>query len=42
MLCSYYLKFDFKTDSGILNYLNGKIFTLDCPFTIKKRIIKNA
>lgn len=31
MLCSYILKFDFKTDSGILNYLNGKTFTLDIP-----------
>ncbi len=29
MLCSYVLKFNFKTDSGILNYLNGKSFTLD-------------
>ncbi len=26
MLCSYYLKFDFKTDSGILAYLDGKEF----------------
>lgn len=29
MLCSYILKFNFKTDSGILNYLNGKKFILD-------------
>lgn len=29
MLCSYVLKFDFKTDSGILNYLNGKSFILE-------------
>ena len=29
MLCSYVLKFNFKNDSGILNYLNGKIFMLD-------------
>ena len=29
-LCSYKLKFDFKTDSGILNYLNGKEFSIDC------------
>lgn len=28
MLCSYILKFDFKTDSGILDYLNGKEFVL--------------
>ena len=25
-LYSYSLKFDFKTDAGILNYLNGKRF----------------
>ena len=24
MLCSYILKFNFKTDGGILNYLNSK------------------
>lgn len=29
MLCSYSLKFNFKTDSGILNYLNGTEFVLD-------------
>ena len=29
VLCSYCLKFNFKTDSGILNYLNLKIFTLE-------------
>lgn len=28
MLCSYILKFNFKTDSGILNYLVGKEFIL--------------
>lgn len=28
MLCSYILKFNFKTDSGILDYLNGKEFVL--------------
>lgn len=27
MLCSYSLKFNFKTDSGILNYLNSKCIT---------------
>ncbi len=27
-LCSYRLQFDFKTDAGELNYLNGKEFTL--------------
>ncbi len=26
MLCSHYLKFDFKTDAGILSYLDGKEF----------------
>ena len=29
-LCSYKLKFDFKTDSGFLNYLNGKEFSIEC------------
>lgn len=29
MLCSYILKFNFKSDSGILNYLNSKSFILD-------------
>ena len=28
-LYSYILKFNFKTDSGILNYLNGKLIKLD-------------
>jgi 23S rRNA pseudouridine955/2504/2580 synthase len=28
-LYSYKIKFDFKTDSGILNYLNGKEFKLE-------------
>ena len=28
MLCSYSLKFNFKTDSGILNYLNSKCISL--------------
>ena len=27
-LCSYKLKFNFKTDSGILDYLNGKKITI--------------
>lgn len=31
-LCSYKLKFNFKTDSGILNYLNGKEFFIDYEF----------
>ena len=29
MLCSYILKFNFDSDSGILNYLNGKEFILN-------------
>ena len=29
MLCSYIIKFDFKSDAGILNYLNGEKFILD-------------
>lgn len=29
MLCSYILKFDFKSDSGILNYLDSRSFVLD-------------
>ena len=31
-LCSYKLKFNFKTDSGILNYLKDKEFSIDCNF----------
>ena len=31
-LCSYMLKFNFKTDSDILNYLNDKVFSIDCSF----------
>ena len=31
-LVSYKLKFNFKTDSGILNYLNNKEFKLDIKF----------
>ena len=35
-LCSYKLKFSFKTPSGALEYLNGKTFTLsDIPFKLK-------
>lgn len=34
LLCSYSYKFNFETDSGILNYLNGKKINLDkVPFT---------
>ncbi|MBE6837229.1 MAG: RluA family pseudouridine synthase [Ruminococcus sp.] len=28
-LCSYYLEFDFKTEGGILSYLDGRKFQLD-------------
>ena len=31
-LCSYKLKFNFKTDSDVLNYLNGREFSIDCNF----------
>lgn len=31
-LCSYKMKFCFKTDSGILNYLNNKEFVIDYKF----------
>ena len=31
-LCSYKLGFNFKTDSGILNYLNGKEFSIHYKF----------
>ena len=30
MLCSYILKFNFTSNSGILDYLNGKCYSLDC------------
>lgn len=29
MLCAYHLKFDFKSDSGFLDYLKGKSFVLE-------------
>ena len=29
MLLAYSLKFNFRDDSGILNYLNGRCFVLD-------------
>ena len=31
-LCSYKLKFNFKTDSNILSYLNNKEFSISCNF----------
>ena len=37
MLCSYILKFDFKTDSGFLDYLNGQSFVLDSSKGFLKR-----
>lgn len=32
MLCAYKLKFNFNSDSGILNYLNTQEFQIDNPF----------
>lgn len=32
MLCSYKLKFNFSSDSDVLNYLNGKVFNLKFNF----------
>lgn len=29
LLCSYYIKFNFNSDAGVLNYLNGKEVKLD-------------
>ena len=29
LLCSYYIKFNFISDAGVLNYLNGKEIKLD-------------
>lgn len=31
-LHSYKIAFDFITDAGILNYLNNKVFEINCPF----------
>ena len=36
LLCSYKIKFSFKTDSGILNYLNGKVFSINDTEFVKK------
>lgn len=36
LLCSYYLKFNFKSDSGILYYLNNKEITLNEISFLKK------
>ena len=33
MLASYKLRFDFKSDAGILNYLNGKQFQINVNFS---------
>ncbi len=35
-LCSYYLKFDFKTDGGILSYLDNKEFKLNDIWFVKE------
>ena len=34
-LCSYSVEFKFKTDKGVLNYLNGKKITAKTPDFIK-------
>lgn len=34
MLCAYKLKFNFNTDSSILNYLNTQEFQIDNLFKI--------
>ena len=34
VLCSYYLKFDFKTDADILEYLNNMKFEIECDVKI--------
>ena len=31
-LCAFKLKFTFSSDSGILNYLNNKVFSISCEF----------
>jgi 23S rRNA pseudouridine955/2504/2580 synthase len=33
-LCAYKLKFAFTTDAGILNYLSGREFTIEVPFSL--------
>lgn len=35
-LCSHSLSFDFKTDAGVLSYLNGKSFSVDSPWFVKE------
>lgn len=35
MLCSYKIKFNFITNNGILDYLNGKVFELDSVRRLK-------
>lgn len=35
MLCSYSIKFKFNSNSGILEYLNGKEIKIDNPFRVK-------
>ncbi len=34
-LCAFRLEFNFTTDSGRLNYLKGKVFEIEPPFTLK-------
>lgn len=35
-LCAYHLSFDFKSDKGVLNYLNGKSFSVAVPWFAKE------
>lgn len=39
-LCAHRIKFDFLSDSGILEYLNGKEFLSKQPWFVKKLFIK--
>ncbi len=39
-LCSYLLKFNFKTNSGLLNYLDNKIISLNIKFKAGKTFIE--
>ena len=35
-LCSHSLSFDFKTDAGVLSYLDGKTFSVDSPWFVRE------
>jgi 23S rRNA pseudouridine955/2504/2580 synthase len=36
-LCAYKLEFAFTSDAGILNYLNGREFEVDVPFSLPQK-----